>query len=934
MKRLQGLGRIPVKPAGGQGSGGLAGNRLGGGLQQPNLGLPLRSSFSKQAPAERQQAAQLSLQQRQQREREEEQQQQQMQRQAPARRQRRVVMGSSDEESEEDEQEKERQQANKRGKSLMNRVEEISEQLRAMLGTSNINERYAAVSEDQQASAGASGLTLVRREQVGPACGSDTAGTLKGYQLVGINFLTMLSRSGSAGGAILADEMGLGKTAQTICFLGLLQHSAMEQWRQKQQQAGAGARPGQRPEGPKPHLIVCPSSLLENWERELKLWCPKLRVITYYGKARAEKREIMERWLAAKQAAKKKGTAWAMAAAGGTGASSGSAAPSPGSGIINLAGSTEEGEQGSTRQAQPGEGEDLEEESSDMDEDEAICGFKLPDPASGASAPFDVLLITYTMFERDSMDARVDRALIKKWQWSHLVADEAHALKNSTSVRHTKLMGVAQECEFRILLTGTPLQNDLGELLALLRFLMPALFGSSMDLDDEAILGAELEVASRDEQAQASTADRMRRLLSPFILRRLKSEVAGQLVPKVHILKEVDMVPEQEEVYSTALTNMRAEVAAARAAGKKGDRQGTFEGVDKSLDGVQGARTKKSSSVQRTEAGAEDDQNGPSTSSGSGDGSNATALLSKLGGTRISNIFTHLRKIALHPLLVRHRYTDERVQEMAKIATSMQLFGGQCTYDRVLKEMISWSDHALHSFSVSNPRHLSQFALPGDAMMGSAKIKLLSEMLPTMRAKGNKILLFSQWTQVLDVLEWFMQREGFTYVRLDGSTNVQDRLTIVDMFNNPEGNIFIFLLSTRAGGQGLNLTGADTVILHDVDFNPQIDKQAEDRCHRLGQTRAVTVHRLVTRGTVDRNILDIAERKLRLDAAIMDGVTLGAQQQAAAAAGANTEEAEAEASEGYGKGVGKAGKAKGKGKETGAETKHMGAILAQLLAGQ
>lgn len=110
-------------------------------------------------------------------------------------------------------------------------------------------------------------------------------------------------------------------------------------------------------------------------------------------------------------------------------------------------------------------------------------------------------------------------------------------------------------------------------------------------------------------------------------------------------------------------------------------------------------------------------------------------------------------------------------------------------------------------------------------------------------APGSRVLIFSQWTSLLDIMEWFMQQHSHTYVRLDGSTLVEERLTIVDRFNEPSNGLFAFLLSTRAGGQGLNLTGADTVILHDVDFNPQVDRQAEDRCHRLGQSRPVTVYR-------------------------------------------------------------------------------------------
>ena len=131
---------------------------------------------------------------------------------------------------------------------------------------------------------------------------------------------------------------------------------------------------------------------------------------------------------------------------------------------------------------------------------------------------------------------------------------------------------------------------------------------------------------------------------------------------------------------------------------------------------------------------------------------------------------------------------------------------------------------------------------------------------------------------MLDILEWAMRERGHAFVRLDGSTNVEERQRICDAFNAEGSDLFAFLLSTRAGGQGLNLVGADAVVIHDCDFNPQIDRQAEDRAHRLGQTRPVTVYRLVTADTVDERIVSIAEKKLDLDAAILsDGKAMAAE---------------------------------------------------------
>eukprot|EP00798_Chlamydomonas_sp_ICE-L_P032246 gene32246-16812_t len=313
--------------------------------------------------------------------------------------------------------------------------------------------------------------------------------------------------------------------------------------------------------------------------------------------------------------------------------------------------------------------------------------------------------------------------------------------------------------------------------------------------------------------------------------------------------------------------------AAPTKPGQKPKHQGGFEKSDNQprgpkLSSFSRGRPKGSTNKAKAEAEA----------------AKGTQTVTKLSSSRVNNIFTHLRKVAQHPLLVRNRYTDEDVYEMAQVASSQGLYAGNCSMERVQKEMMEYNDHALHRFA---------------------------ELLPKLKADGSRVLLFSQWTTVLDVLEWFMDLQGLSYVRLDGDTMVDERLTLVDRFNDASQGIDVFLLSTRAGGQGLNLTGADIVVLHDVDFNPQVDRQAEDRCHRLGQTKPVTVYRLVTKGTVDESILGIADRKLALDAAVLEGFTLSSN-------GDQADNAEGDEPKGK-KGMGK-------------ETKYMGAILASLLA--
>ncbi|XP_024964011.1 protein CHROMATIN REMODELING 19 isoform X1 [Cynara cardunculus var. scolymus] len=579
------------------------------------------------------------------------------------------------------------------GKAL-HKCANISVELRRELyGSSSVDaDRYAEVD--------GSSVRIVTHDDICEACGAGGSGfepVLKPYQLVGVNFLMLLYRKKVAG-AILADEMGLGKTIQAITYLTLLNHLE---------------------DDPGPHLIVCPASVLENWERELKKWCPSFTVLQYHGAGRSAHSKQLN----------------------------------------------------------------------------ALSKSRLP-------PPFNVILVCYSLFERHSAQQKDDRKLLKRWKWSCVLMDEAHALKDRNSYRWKNLMSVARNANQRLMLTGTPLQNDLHELWSLLEFMMPDLFETG-DVDLKKLLNAE----------DTGLIARMKSILGPFILRRLKSDVMQQLVPKVQRIEYVCMEMEQIKAYQEAIEEYRA---AARA------------------------RMSKSGEVKSAH----------------------------LPRRQISNYFVQFRKIANHPLLVRRIYTNKDVVRFAKKLHPKGVFGAECTLDRVIEEIKSYSDFSIHRLLLYYGDATSE-NLSDDHVMISAKCRALAGLLPALMHGGHRVLIFSQWTSMLDILEWALDVIGVTYRRLDGSTQVTERQTIVDTFNN-DTSIFACLLSTRAGGQGLNLTGADTVIIHDMDFNPQIDRQAEDRCHRIGQTKPVTIYRLVTKDTVDENVYEIAKRKLVLDAAVLE----------------------------------------------------------------
>ncbi|KAK4757931.1 hypothetical protein SAY87_019232 [Trapa incisa] len=556
---------------------------------------------------------------------------------------------------------------------------------------------------DRYSEVEASSNRIVNQDDIGAACkvdDSDFQPVLKPYQLVGVNFLLLLHRKG-IGGAILADEMGLGKTIQAITYLMLLKHLHND---------------------PGPHLIVCPASLLENWDREIKRWCPSFTVLQYHGAGRSAHAKVLD----------------------------------------NLA-------------------------------------------KEGLPPPFNVVLVCYSLFQRHSGQQKDDRKTLRRWNWSCVLMDEAHALKDKGSYRWKNLMSVAKNAKQRLMLTGTPLQNDLHELWSLLEFMMPDIFASEGE-DLKKLLSA----------GDGDLVSHMKSILGPFILRRLKSDVMQQLVPKMQKVEFVTMNHQQEDAYKEAIEEYRA-ASRARAAKFSGD-----------------------------------------------DVNNIYKIISR---RQISNYFFQFRKIANHPLLVRRIYSDKDVIRFAKKLHPMGAFGFECSLERVIEELKGYNDYSIHQLLLFHG--ISDGLLSQEHVMLSAKCQALGELLPKLYREGHRVLIFSQWTSMLDILEWTLDVIGVTYRRLDGSTQVTDRQMIVDTFNT-DTTIFACLLSTRAGGQGLNLTGADTVIIHDMDFNPQIDRQAEDRCHRIGQMRPVTVYRLVTRGTVDENVYEIAQRKLVLDAAVLE----------------------------------------------------------------
>ncbi|XP_056423470.1 SWI/SNF-related matrix-associated actin-dependent regulator of chromatin subfamily A containing DEAD/H box 1 isoform X4 [Hyla sarda] len=402
---------------------------------------------------------------------------------------------------------------------------------------------------------------------------------------------------------------------------------------------------------------------------------------------------------------------------------------------------------------------------------------------------FNVIVTTYNC----AISSAEDRSLFRRLKLNYAVFDEGHMLKNMSSIRYQHLMNL--NAKNRLLLTGTPVQNNLLELMSLLNFVMPHMFSSSTS---ELKRMFSSKAKSTDEQStfEKERIAHAKLIMKPFILKRVKNEVLKQLPPKQDHIKFCAMSKKQQQLYDDLMTKLKRSI----------------EGSEKNSE--------------------------------------------------LCNVMMHLRKMANHPLLHRQYYTAEKLRSMSKLMLKEPTHC-EANPDLIFEDMEVMTDFELNRLCSEFPS-LSHYMLEKPLLLDSGKFEVLEKLLSDLKAKGNRVVLFSQFTMMLDVLEVFLKHHQHRYIRLDGKTQISERIHLIDQFNS-DMDIFIFLLSTKAGGLGINLTSANVVILHDIDCNPYNDKQAEDRCHRVGQTKEVTVFRLIGKGTIEESMLKISQQKLRLE---------------------------------------------------------------------
>lgn len=398
-----------------------------------------------------------------------------------------------------------------------------------------------------------------------------------------------------------------------------------------------------------------------------------------------------------------------------------------------------------------------------------------------------------------------DNKFLRKCKPQMAIFDEGHMLRSSNTKRYADLMKIKATC--RLLLTGTPLQNSLQELASILAFLMPDIF-EAPDVHDsvQIVFKHKAKVAESDTHGTLLSTQRINRarsMMTPFVLRRKKAQVLAHLPAKTSRVEYCSLTPLQQTLYSEQLSRQRA-ILRDRAAG----------------------------------------------------------LLPK----ESANVMMRLRQAAIHPLLFRTHFTDPILRKMSRLLPREPIFN-ESDPEAIFQDLEPYRDFEAHKLCLQYPSSIGKFALKPPKMMDSGKVAKLVELVTGYKKNGDRALVFSQFTSVLDILEWVLDDLSISYCRIDGSTPITERQQLLDVYY-ADASITVFMLSTKSGGAGINLAAANKVVIFDSSFNPQDDVQAENRAHRVGQTREVEVVRLVSKGTVEEQIYALGLSKLELDSMV------------------------------------------------------------------
>lgn len=385
---------------------------------------------------------------------------------------------------------------------------------------------------------------------------------------------------------------------------------------------------------------------------------------------------------------------------------------------------------------------------------------------------FNVMITTYEVCQNDA-------TFLKKFNWDVVVIDEAHRLKNNKTQIRTTLMEF--NIKHKVLLTGTPIQNNMAELFSLLEFMAPNDFKNRDDF-----------ISKYTDMQTETQVKEVQEILRKYMLRREKKDVEILLPKKIETIIDVELTAYQKQYYRAILEKNRKFLM-----------RGKLKKVPQLL-----------------------------------------------------NVLSELRKVCNHPFLVvggREHYFEEQLhQKQLKLQQANSISGPSV----VEEELVDMTDPINYD----------------PLIFCSGKIVLLHKLLIKLKAEGSKALIFSQFTSTLDLIQEFLTTYDYEYERIDGTITGRSRFAAMKRFNAEDSKSLVFLLTTRAGGIGLNLQSANTVIIFDSDWNPQGDHQAIARSHRMGQKKEVKVYRLLSKKTAEQELFKAANLKLGLTNVLLNGL--------------------------------------------------------------
>ncbi|KAF2818859.1 hypothetical protein CC86DRAFT_399015 [Ophiobolus disseminans] len=470
-----------------------------------------------------------------------------------------------------------------------------------------------------------------------------------------------------------------------------------------------------------------------------------------------------------------------------------------------------------------------------------------------------------------------DRKYLTSFGWQFIIIDEGHRIKN-LDCRLIRELQQFQSAN-RLLITGTPLQNNLTELWSLLHFLLPTVFDKLSTFeswfDFSGLKDKDSYEQLLSEERQQYLVKSLHAVLKPFLLRRVKTDVESLMPKKREYVLYAPLTAMQRELYQAILDGTSRSYLEDKAVERLSIGLNSGAATPLSIRSNNGSRKRKALSGANT-------PNKSAKTSRAGTPASVTSNRSRGRPKRNyeelsdSEYFNNLDKEETPSDEAEEELDSEAEEEKIRAAT-FEIAKRQLMQKKLGNPIMQLRLCCNSPYNFFNPflkaetdgaETFASETEPDETLVStSGKMLLLDTLLPELIRRGHKVLIFSQFTTSLDLLGQYLSLRSWQYSRIDGSVAQTDRQAQILSFNKTDSKnaTNIFILSTRAGGQGINLAAADTVILFDSDWNPQQDLQAMDRAHRIGQTRNVIVYRFATRNTVEQKLLESAEAKRRLE---------------------------------------------------------------------